>query len=1367
MVNNFAGYGKRQKQQREPHSWLRSMDTEGPFLSLPVLKKDKPEGYSLALKDDRKQNYAGLLAEFTRQWDLVFGSEDRDTFDLPSSFIEIRDEWVSFAFASLAEWGSELVGVETIAPLADQKVYSLSHDEAFSATHAIIRKGTVGAIVAVVPVAESLASAPGDGWSESYVQRMESLLQKSEHKIGLVTDGRWWSLVFKDGAKSGAYGITDAFTWGESPDVRDAFFALINPRKLVGTAQSAYLTQMFVDSVASAEEITERLGQQVRSAVELLVGSFSESKGEAEKLGKSDPFPADRDQVYQAAVTVMMRVVFLLFAEERNLLPQGEFYRSAYSILGQLESLKSRDGGDEALDSTFDTWHRVLSASEALYNGEAFDDARIPAYGGSLFDRERFCFLYAEVDGDLQVRVSDRVMKHVLSAVQTVTIGKEVRSLSFKDIDVEQIGYIYEGLLGYTCAEVPEGSSPVVGLIAPEKETGNEPEIPMDTLLNLYEPHENYVDVGKAVVDWVKTDGRGAKTVTANALAKALQKYDSDAGALKLRYAELVRVVGEENTDIADQLLEVAGVIRNDLRGLPYVIMPGGFLVKSTASRANAGAHYTPRFLAEEVVEHALEPLLFNPGPHKVESRDEWKLISSEQILELKVADIACGSGAFLVAAARFLAKHLAEAWVKEGAQSKITDDVERLALRQVIATCLYGADINEMAVEMCKLSLWLVSLDPKQPFSFVDDKILHGNSLLGITDLEQLRKLHIDPSRKKAGAGVQGQFDWFGSIDIDKTINSAITIRKSLSSPVNEDDPQRNTAQKKRQLREYNRIMADLNKIADAVIAIGLEIGGKPSRDLDNRYADLEIWVANAYNKGDSTTLDSIIDRGLTPTVETDYDRWKPLHWALAVPDVMERGGFDAIIGNPPFLGGQKITGAMGTNIREWLINCLAYGIQGSADFVAYFVLQAASLIAREGTLGLISTNTLAQGATREVALDTLAKDGVFLGAIQSEPWPSASAALEYAVVWYRKTSEGPVSVYWNGIKVQGKLSTLLELEGRVSGVPNNLQKAKGLAFQGIIVLGTGFMLDQSDAEAILRSSRSNAEVIHPFLNGQDLNSRPDLSASRFCIDFLEMTSDQARTYGDAWKHVEKSVYPERSAKDAVKYPRMVNEWWKFWNPRSEMKRAISNLDEALVLTRVSKTVMPVRVPTGQVFSDSLVVFATDSYAQQAILSSSAHQMWAIKYGSGMKNDPRYTPSDVFETFARPKETEWLHSIGRILDEERREIMIRRDLGLTKLYNLVNDPEYGDHDPDVNRMREIHTELDRAVMDAYGWTDIELNHGFHTYRKMTRWTVCDEARVEILDRLLEENHRRAAQEAETTPSSKRKSAATTKDVLF
>jgi hypothetical protein len=277
--------------------------------------------------------------------------------------------------------------------------------------------------------------------------------------------------------------------------------------------------------------------------------------------------------------------------------------------------------------------------------------------------------------------------------------------------------------------------------------------------------------------------------------------------------------------------------------------------------------------------------------------------------------------------------------------------------------------------------------------------------------------------------------------------------------------------------------------------------------------------------------------------------------------------------------------------------------------------------------------------------------------------------------------------------------------------------------------------------------------------LNGEDLNQRSDASASRWVIDFNERSEASAATYELPFRRVSDSVRPERLSNvgQAVReYP-----WWRHWRPRPALRAAIANLDETLVLARVSKAVMPVRIATGSLPSDQVVVFATDSYSVQAVLSSSVHQLWAITYGSTLETRVRYTPSDVFDTMPRPDTTKWLDQIGRALDGERHKIMLQRDLGLTKMYNLVNDPNVADTCPDdIARIRAIHVELDQAVMDAYGWSDVPLKHGFHTYRQMQRWTVSPAARVEILDRLLEENHRRAAEEAaQAKPSAKGRKA--------
>jgi hypothetical protein len=287
------------------------------------------------------------------------------------------------------------------------------------------------------------------------------------------------------------------------------------------------------------------------------------------------------------------------------------------------------------------------------------------------------------------------------------------------------------------------------------------------------------------------------------------------------------------------------------------------------------------------------------------------------------------------------------------------------------------------------------------------------------------------------------------------------------------------------------------------------------------------------------------------------------------------------------------------------------------------------------------------------------------------------------------------------------------------------------------------GFVLDPSEAQEWIAADARNAEVLFPYLNGEDLNQRPDASASRWVIDFNDRSVSAASEYGLPFARVTRQVKAERKANNRKVYR---DYWWQHAEKRPAMRKAIAGLPEVLVIALVSKTVMPVRVPTGQVFSHKLGVFAVDSYADQAVLSSAVHQLWVVKYTSTMRADINYSPSDVFETFPRPPATIRLDAAGRSVHEERHQIMLRRGLGLTKLYNLVNDADLSDSaDRDIARMRELHAELDRAVLNAYGWSDIDPGHGFHTFRKMERWTMGPAARVELLDRLLEENLRKAA----------------------
>ena len=1378
-----ASGGRSTAQQHR--TWLGLVDTEGPFLSVPVLTDLYPQGIP-GLSRERREMLRAAKPALDRAWDAW--DADRDSEAVLASYRRARDAWVGTVLTEVVGWGGLWTTAQDRPALAE--TYRATSDGiqavTVTPTGALLRGEETGALVLVTDPADSLREVGQDGWATSPIDRMAAMLRApgSTCSIGVVTDGRWWAMVSAPREGSAASGVVDCQTWVEEPATRDAFCELLSVRRLVGGTATQRLPRLFEKSILAAEEVTEALGTQVRSAVELIVSALSdafldaaereapanrestESAAPGNDTGGetgSGPLGAEPREVYEAVVTVMMRCVFLLFAEERGLLPTDSLYTGGYGLATVLDALeaRARDEGEESMDGTSLTWHRLLATSRSLHSGVNAEDMRIPAYGGSLFDPERFSFLTAtDASGTLLLTVSDRVMLHVLRSLQTARLkGQEARRLSFRDIDVEQIGYIYEGLLGYTCTRAEET---VLGLLGKD---GEEPELPLSVLNELAEQHAEDADLAGAIIAWLKEDQPGAKPPSPKALAKALVAGDT------LPDADRALLAVTRDEALRADLRPWIGVIRRDLRGRPVVIQRGGLVVTETPSRRNAGAHYTPRSLAEEVVRYALEPLVYSPGPHETGDRSQWQPVSSDRILDLHVADIACGSGAFLVAAARFLARELVEAWTREGALQQGTrpGDLERQALRQVVARCLYGVDINEMAVEMCKLSLWLVSLDEDKPFSFVDDKVFVGNSLLGLTDLRQLKAQHIDP----AAATTQRLFEldrtgaYAEALDVDAVVKRVTSRRQDLASEVSNTDPARSTTTKQRLQHKNEEDLKLLTRVADAIVAVGLDptLGAKFGKRLNEAYGDLTAVLGRAFpadGAGDDAMLEAVLERGLTPTVPTDYERWRCLHWPLAVPEVMERGGFDTVVGNPPFLGGNKLTGVLGVNIRDWFVEYIAGGRRGSADLVAYFFLRVFSLLNEHGTLGLIATNTVAQGDTREVGLDQMVDSGFTITrAIQSRSWPSRNANLEFAAVWGVRDAVSSRTTMICDDESVSRISSLLEPAGRVEGRPERLADNARLAFIGCYVLGKGFVLDPEEARGWIKEEPRNVEVLFPYLNGDDLNSRSDCSASRWVIDFNDWSEERAAEHEAPYRRLLRDVKPERqrvkSDGSYVLRKPLPERWWQYGEKRPAMRKAIADLDEVLVIARVSKSVMLVRVSTRQVVSEQVVVFAADSYAQQAVLSSSLHQDWAITYGSTLETRVRYTPSDVFETFPRPEPTPELETIGRTLDAERREIMLRRDLGLTKLYNLVNDPglEAGT-DPDVDRMRAIHVELDAAVAAAYGWEDLDLTHGFHTYRKMTRWTVPPATRVEILDRLLEENHRRAAAEAAAAAASGR-----------
>lgn len=1183
-----------------------------------------------------------------------------------------------------------------------------------------------------------------DIWSASPVARTIELCQALKVPIGLVTNGRSWVLVHAPDREKSSTVTWDAELWLEERETLDLFIAALGAQRFFGVDPSGTLPKLLEQSSNNEEQVTTTLGRQVRRAVELLVSALSDAHRESGSELLADVEP---ETTYRAAVTVMMRLVFLLSAEERELLLLGdETYDAHYAISTMLDQLEDEPDLD-VLFNRFDAWPRMLATFRLVHGGTQHDERlSLPAYGGHLFDPDRFPFLEGRISGTpLEHRVSDRsllgginnrVILEILRSLQRLSIEefKETRRLSFRHLDVEQIGTVYEGLLDHTCMIVSETT---LGTLAKRSKKGSiEPEIPLSEL-------SDQLAQGRSALETYLS-----KTYKFNASQlKKLNTQPTEQERARLRSA-----CGNDD-DVLAAVEPFFGILRTDLRGLPEVFLENSYVVVDSRERSDTGAHYTPRSIAEELVRYAIEPLVYEPGPHNEADPTKWKLRPWRDIVDLKIVDPACGSGAMLVATNRYVSDRLVEAWREqnvqagvgltllgaEGAPFQLPSDEEDwplAAARLVASRCLYGVDINEMAVEMCKLSLWLVTLAKGKPFSFVDHAIRHGDSLLGITRLEELEHLTM-------GSDIADSRDWSGQVL--PAIERANERRRDLMGIPSLDA--HDLEEKDRLLHDAEQELSAVTAIADALTGAYLSTADRPAGERDTRILKLAAQVEDVLgdSQGSAVALTALrsqteywLDTGRPPLAPERTT----LHWPLEFPEVFVdgRGKFDATVSNPPFLGGQKITGAYGTNYREHLIGQIASNERGSADLVAYFFLRAKQIAT---IAGYLATNTIGQGDTSEVGLTKLvdSKSTIFR-ANSSAAWPG-TASVEVAQVWITD------SLWRSGVVLDGASISMIDemlYPGTASGWRKHVlrQNAAG-SFIGSYVLGMGFTMTPDEAHQLIAIDARNGEVLFPYVGGEDLNQSPQLEAPRWIINFFDWPEDRARKYPDCFEIVEREVKPER-LKKADRKAR--EQWWRFLRERNGLYRRLAEMDRTLAICRVSKSVAPVFVPTGQVLSETTVVFAFDDDFHFGVLSSGFHYRWACRYASTMRNDLRYTPSDVFDTFPAPTYSEEVDRAGSALDLFRSARMIDANEGLTDTYNRVHDPNDGT--PEIVRLRELHVDLDLAVRDAYGWGDLELGHAFHPVRGQgIRYSFSPDAAVEVLFRLLELNRERYEQEVQ------------------
>jgi len=1236
---------------------------------------------------------------------------DRTGDEAAPSFEDFASEVLDWSWKPKFYWGKDGSPVPE-----DLHVALPDFQETLSPTYAVVERnpddkgGKWQLLVKTLLPGKSFddKEALGGQWEASYHAKFERLLRETQAPAGILFNGTTLRLISTPAGESSGWIDFQLSNIRETQGrpLAAALKLLLSEQRLLALPKQKRLAALLAQSRRFQNTVSERLAEQVLHALyELMRGlqaAQDVSKGELLRGVLQDQH--SRDEVYQSLLTVVLRLVFLLYAEERGMLPQTEVFQQHYSLASLHARLRDEAAlHPDTMDQRFGAWGQLLALFRMVFDGTKDESGKplLPQRHGALFDPNRYPFLEGRPVGEARQvhhavevpRIPDGTIYRALEKL-LVLDGERI---SYRALDVEQIGSVYETMMGFR-TERATGKSIA---IRSAKKHGAPTTVNLDALLE--------VDPKKRA-KWLK-----------DAAARDVPKGVSD--GLKT----------------ASTLDELRGAIDKivDHAATPELVPADSIILQPSEARRKSGSHYTPRELTEPIVRRTLEPQFDRL------KQETGGPISPEQILDLKVCDPAMGSGAFLVEACRQLGAALERAWESHGGAPEIPPDESQQihAMRLVAQRCLYGVDRNPVAVELAKVSLWLATLAKDHAFTFLDHALRHGDSLVGL-------------SNKQIAA-----CDWSEKAEMDTRLNERLRSRIEEISVLRREIRHAADGVSEDQLRdlldEAEHKASEVRTWGDLVI----EAFFAADRDKARKRALLEAekTISAGVTPSDRARLDEL--RDLDPPLA-------PFHWELEFPEAFdrERPGMDAFVGNPPFAGKNTIGASNLDGYLDWLKH-VHPGSHGNADLVAHMFRRSFDRLRERGTFGLIATNTIAQGDTRGSGLRWICENGgEIYDARRRVKWPGMAAVVVSVVHAHRGQWAGERSL--DGKELPTVTAFLFHRGGHED--PVRLRANVGQSFVGSYVLGMGFTFDDTDKKGVasslakmkqlIASNAKNGEVIFPYIGGAEVNDSPTHAHHRYVINFGEREEAECRNmWPDLMAIVEEKVKPDRMNNKREIRKRY---WWRFGETTPALFRAIAGLERVLVISQTTKWLGFAFVPNRMVYSHKIIAFPFQSFAAFAALQSSPHELWSRFFGSTLEDRSVYTPSDCFETFPFPEDWQThpgLEAAGQAYYDFRAELMVEIDLGLTKTYNRFHDPD--EDDPKIVRLRELHAAMDRAVLDAYGWADIstdceflldyedEDDDGKSRRKKPWRYRWPDEVRGEVLARLLELNAQRAAEE--------------------